>query len=146
MAEKAQFITKSEEEEIIQAIQTAENNSSGEIRVHIEPHCEDDMRERTKAIFQELNMHETALRNGVLIYLAVNDHKFYILGDEGIHKKVPDDFWESTKDVMQAQFKKGKFKQGLIDGILRAGEQLKTHFPHQDDDINELSDEISRGQ
>lgn len=145
MAEKQKFINKAEEEEIIEAIQTAENNSSGEIRVHIEPKCEGDLLERTKSIFQKLKMHETALRNGVLIYLAVNDHKFYILGDEGIHKKVPDDFWESTKDVMQTHFKKNEFVQGLVKGILRAGEQLKTHFPHADDDINELSDEISRG-
>lgn len=146
MSEKKQFISKEDENEIIKAIQTAETNTSGEIRVHLEPHCEEvELDERAKIVFQKLKMQETELRNGVLIYLAVNDQKFYILGDEGIHKKVPDNFWESTKDIMQKHFKSGEFKEGLVEGILMAGEQLKKHFPHKDDDINELSDEISRG-
>ncbi len=144
MRKKKKFIDKSDEQEIIKAIQAAEKSTSGEIRVHLEPNCKGKMEERALYIFGELKMHETAARNGVLIYLAVNDHKFYILGDEGIHKKVPDDFWESTKEVMQTHFKKGKFKEGLVKGIVLAGEQLKKHFPYQDDDINELSDEISR--
>ena len=71
--------------------------------------------------------------------------QFAICGDEGIDKKVADDFWDTTKDIMLAHFKNGNFKQGLIDGILKAGEQLKTHFPHQENDINELSNEISKG-
>ncbi|WP_121667705.1 TPM domain-containing protein [Mesonia aquimarina] len=145
MSSTNKFITKSDEQEIIKAIQTAENSTSGEIRVHIEANCPDAVFDRAKTIFEELKMDETQLKNGVLIYLAAEDHKFYIMGDSGIDKVVPDNFWESTKDIMQALFKQGRFKQGLVDGILKAGEQLKKHFPVAEDDINELSDEISRG-
>src|SRR5699024_9151640 len=108
-------------------------------------YCKDELHTRAQEVFYKLNMQQTKRRNGVLIYLAVNDRKFYILGDKGIHEKVPEDFWESTKDVMQSHFKKGQFKEGLIEGILLAGRQLKKHFPHTEDDTNELSDEISRG-
>jgi len=145
MAENFRFITKADEKEIIEAIETAESQNSGEIRVHLEPYCKDELHTRAQEVFYKLNMQQTKRRNGVLIYLAVNDRKFYILGDKGIHEKVPEDFWESTKDVMQSHFKKGQFKEGLIEGILLAGRQLKEHFPHTEDDTNELSDEISRG-
>jgi len=144
MSKPQKFLTKTEEQEIIRAIKTAEKNTSGEIRVHIEPECKGALDDRVKQLFQQLEMHKTKERNGVLFYLAVNDHKFYILGDRGIHQKVTDNFWESTRDVMQKHFKKQAFKQGLIDGILMAGEQLKKYFPYQHDDLNELSDEISK--
>ena len=90
-------------------------------------------------------MHETALRNGVLIYLSTDDHKFAIIGDKGINDVVTDNFWQSTKQIMLAQFKEGQIAQGLIDGIQQAGQQLKKHFPYQKEDVNELSDEISYG-
>ena len=90
-------------------------------------------------------MEKTKERNGVIIYVAVKSKHFAIYGDKGIHDIVGNDFWNSTKDVMANHFKNGNFKQGLIDGILKAGEQLKSHFPHQDDDTNELSNEISKG-
>ncbi|MBW2962376.1 TPM domain-containing protein [Mesonia aestuariivivens] len=140
-----ELISAEEEEQIVEAIRTAEKNTSGEIRVHLEKKCPIKILDRAKAVFHELKMDNTKLENGVLIYLALEDRQFYILGDKGIDKKVPDNFWESTKDIMLAHFKKDNFKQGLIDGILKAGEQLKQHFPYQQDDINELSDEISRG-
>jgi uncharacterized membrane protein len=76
--------------------------------------------------------------------VAVNDHKFVILGDQGINDKVTDDFWDHTKEMMQDYFRKGNFKQGLVEGILKAGHELKTHFPYQADDIDELSNEISK--
>jgi len=140
-----EFINKKDEEEIVEAIRTAENNTSGEIRVHIEKKCLKDILERSKEIFHQLKMDNTKLENGVLIYLAVEDKKFYIMGDKGINKKVPEGFWESTKNAMQVHFRNGDFKQGLVDGILKAGEQLQTHFPWDKNDVNELSDEISRG-
>jgi uncharacterized membrane protein len=90
-------------------------------------------------------MDATELKNGVLIYLAVKDQNFVICGDKGINDVVPADFWNSTKDAMATQFKSGNFKQGLIDGITKAGEQLKKYFPYQDGDTNELSNEISKG-
>lgn len=132
--------------QITNAIRVAETNTSGEIRVHIEKHCKDDVLDRAAYIFEKLEMHKTALRNGVLFYLAVEDRKFAILGDGGINRKVAENFWESTKETVIAKLKEGLFAEGLADGIVMAGEQLKAHFPYQDDDVNELSDEISFGK
>lgn len=144
MKAKKEFLTPDQEKEIVAAIATAEKNTSGEIRVHIENHTEKPPLERAQEVFQLLEMHKTAARNGVLFYLGVADKNFAIIGDEGIDKVVEDDFWDCTKDAVITQFKKGKFKEGLVDGILKAGERLKKYFPHQDDDENELSNEISK--
>ena len=145
MSKVEDFLTQQEEQAIVEAIKEAENNTSGEIRVHIESTTDLDHYERALAVFDELKMHETEQKNGVLIYLAVADKSFVILGDEGINSIVETGFWDKTKDVMVEQFKKGDFKQGLIDGILSAGNELKKHFPWTADDTNELSNEISKG-
>lgn len=139
------FLTKEEEQEIISAIRVAEKNTSGEIRVHIEAKADKDPYERSLEVFHLLKMNNTKDENAVLIYVAVNDQKFVIYGDKGIHEVVPKDFWNSTKDVMQNHFKQSNFKQGIVDGILKAGQELKAHFPWQIDDENELSNEISKG-
>lgn len=131
--------------QITNAIRVAETNTSGEIRVHIEKHCKEDVLDRAAFIFEKLKMHKTELRNGVLFYLAIEDHKFAILGDSGINQKVPDDFWEEIKEEMARHFREGNYTEGLSTGIRKAGEQLKQHFPYQQDDVNELSDEISFG-
>ena len=139
------FLSKEDENEIVAAIQLAEKNTSGEIRVHIEQTTSKVPFDRALEVFYELKMNETQLQNGVLIYLASADKQFVICGDKGINEVVATDFWDSTKEIMAAQFKQGNFKQGLIDGITQAGEQLKTYFPWQADDTNELSNEISKG-
>ncbi|MBU2947000.1 TPM domain-containing protein [Zobellia uliginosa] len=139
------FLTAEEEQEIVSAIHVAEKNTSGEIRVHIEPHTRLEPIERAKEVFLLLKMENTKEANGVLIYVAVNDRKFSIFGDSGINKVVPDNFWDTTKNVIQDQFKKGNFKQGIIDGILKAGKELQAHFPWEHGDKNELSDEVSKG-
>ncbi|HPW97540.1 MAG TPA: TPM domain-containing protein [Flavobacterium sp.] len=145
MSKVEDFLTQAEEQEIVAAIGLAEKNTSGEIRVHIEKKTSIDAFDRAMEVFHLLKMDETELRNGVLIYVAVKDKTFVIYGDKGINEKVADDFWNSTRDVMVSHFKNGNFKQGLIDGIIKAGEELKKFFPYQDDDINELSNEISKG-
>lgn len=145
MSKVEAFLTKEEEEEIISAIRTAEKNTSGEIRIHIEASSKKDPYERALEVFQLLEMHNTKDANAVLIYVAVADKKFVIYGDTGINNVVPKDFWNTTKDVMQNHFKTGNFKQGIVDGILKAGEELEDHFPYQTDDENELSNEISKG-
>ena len=91
-------------------------------------------------------MHETKDRNGVLIYLSINDRKFAIIGDAGINKVVPEGFWNDIKEMMIGHFKKGEFAIGLIDGIEKTGEHLKQYFPWQENDVNELPDEISYGK
>ena len=142
----ADFFTEKEKKQITDAIKAAELNTSGEIRVHVEGRCKDDVLDCAAYWFEQLKMHKTAARNGVLFYLAVTDRKFAILGDAGINAKVPDDFWEATKELMLSRFKEGRFADGLSEGIRMAGKQLKEHFPHQDDDVNELSDDISFGK
>ena len=144
MAKVEDFLSKKEEEEVVEAIRTAEKQTSGEIRVHIEKSSNGDIWDRAMEVFHLLKMDNTKEANGVLIYVAVEDRNFIIYGDKGINKVVPKDFWESTKDAIVAQFKKGDFKQGLIDGILKAGQQLQEHFPWTEGDKNELSDQISK--
>lgn len=145
MSKVEDFLTKEEEQAIVEAIRMAEKETSGEIRVHIEKTSSKVPFDRALEVFHLLKMDETELKNGVLIYLAVDDHKFVICGDKGIDDLVEDDFWVSTKEAMAAQFKTGNFKQGLIDGITKAGEQLQKYFPYEEDDTNELSNEISKG-
>jgi len=137
------YFSEKDKLQIKNAIRAAELNTSGEVRVHIEKHCREDVLDRAAYIFKKLEMHKTELRNGVLFYLAVDDRKFAILGDAGINQEVPDDFWEEIKEKMAEKFKEGLFAEGLSQGIRMAGEQLKAHFPYQEDDVNELSDEIS---
>ncbi|WP_461532086.1 TPM domain-containing protein [Sinomicrobium sp.] len=146
MTEVEQFLTAREEEEIVKAIREAELNTSGEIRVHIEKTSGKlSSYQRAIAVFHELRMNRTELANGVIIYVAVEDRSFAIYGDKGINEVVPSDFWNSTKEVMAAYFKNKQYKEGLTEGIRHAGKQLKQHFPWQEDDINELPDEISKG-
>lgn len=140
------FFNSEERARIVSAIEKAELNTSGEIRVHIENHCTGAVLDRACNVFSSLKMHKTALRNGVLIYLAIKDKRFAVIGDVGINEKVSDDFWDKTKGVMLDEFKKGKFCAGLEKGIETAGDQLKEFFPYQSDDINELSNEISFGK
>ena len=137
------FFTKEQQAQILTAVKEAEEATSGEIRVHIETSFKGDVLDRAAWVFRKLGMHKTALRNGVLIYLSVEDRKFAIIGDAGINAKVPEGFWKRISELMQKNFKEGKFTEGLSDGIVLAGKQLKTHFPYSKDDINELSDEIS---
>jgi len=138
------FLSKEEEQEIVLAIVEAEKNTSGEVRVHIEKHSNKTPLERAQEVFFELKMEATKDRNGVLFYVCVADKKFAIIGDEGIDKVVESDFWDCTKDIVISNFKEANFKNGLVEGILRAGERLKKYFPYQSDDQNELSNEISK--
>ncbi len=137
------FFTKEEQDQILAAIKVAEKETSGEIRIHIETKCEGDVLDRAAWIFKRLGMNKTAEQNGVLFYLAVKDRKFAIIGDAGINAKVPEGFWDEIKEILRNRFKKGEFTEGLAEGMLLAGQQLKAHFPYHKDDVNELSDEIS---
>lgn len=145
MSKVEDFLSAEEEQQIIRAIREAESSTSGEIRIHIEGSTEMDPFDRAMEIFHQLKMDNTRLQNAVLIYVAVTDKTFVIYGDKGINDVVPPNFWESTKEVMLSYFKKGDFKQGLIEGVLQAGLQLSDHFPWDDLDTNELHDHISRG-
>ncbi|MGX5691502.1 TPM domain-containing protein [Arcticibacter tournemirensis] len=135
--------TEKEQEQIRQAIEAAEKNTSGEIRICAEKHCQGEPIERALTYFTKIGMDKTALKNGVLIYIATEDHKFAIIGDSGINNVVPDNFWDTTKDAMLEKFREGRLADGIITGITMAGEKLSEYFPCLDGDKNELSDEIS---
>ncbi|MCZ4245432.1 TPM domain-containing protein [Pedobacter punctiformis] len=131
-----------EQDKIAKAIADAENATSGEIRIAIDKHCEGNAYEKAIEYFTKLNMDKTAQRNGVLIYLAHADHKFAIIGDSGINRVVPDNFWETTKVAMNAHFANGNLADGIVAGVALAGEKLALFFPYQAGDINELPNDI----
>jgi len=142
----ADFFSTEQQQQIRAAIERMEHKTSGEIRLHVESDCKGDPYERVVHVFHRLHMHKTKHRNAVLFYLAINHKKFAIVGDEGIHKSVPENFWVTVKDHVIAQFKEGKFAEGICEGIDMTGEMLKTYFPYNKSDKNQLSDEISYGK
>lgn len=140
-------ITAEDEQQIVNAIKEAEMNTSGEIRVHIENSCDIEVLDRATQVFAYLHMHQTALRNGVLFYVALKSHKFAVLGDAGINAVVPPNFWNDITNLVIGYFKQEKYAEGLVQGILMAGEQLKTYFPHKGErDVNELKNDVSFGK
>lgn len=143
--EKKKPITKQDEADIKQAILNAELDTSGEIRVHIESTCGGDVLDRAAYVFEQLKMHKTAQRNGVLFYLAIKSHRFAIIGDIGINRKVPEKFWESLKLELLDYFRENRFADGLIHGIGKTGRYLKEFFPYKKGDVNELPDDVSFG-
>ena len=146
MSKTEDFLTKAEEQAVVEAIVVAEKNTSGEIRVHIEENNTKPSVERAQEVFHLLKMDETELKNGVLFYVCMQSKSFAIIGDKGINDLVAADFWNETKDAVIKKFKQGLHKKGLVKGILMAGEQLKHYFPYNnEEDSNELSNEISRG-
>lgn len=140
------FFSFKEQEEIKSAIQNAELDTSGEIRVHVENACKGDVLDRAAYIFKQLAMEKTELRNGVLIYLAIKHRKFAIIGDKGINNVVPVGFWDTIKHEMLDSFRKDEFSASLCKAIAAVGDNLKKYFPYQKDDVNELADDISFGQ
>jgi uncharacterized membrane protein len=137
------FFSAEEQERIVDAIRKAEHRTSGEIRVHLDCCSPEETLEKAKKVFHRLGMAGTKHRNGVLIYLATDHRKFAILGDEGIHRIVPENYWDGVREKIQTNFREGRFCEGICVGIREIGEKLKTHFPVETDDRNELPDTIS---
>jgi uncharacterized membrane protein len=140
------FFSLREQEEIRLAIKSAESDTSGEIRVHIENICKGDVLDRAAYVFRQLGMEKTELRNGVLIYLAIKQRKFAIIGDKGINNVVPAGFWDTIQHEMLDSFRRDEFSIGLCKAIEAVGVNLKKFFPYQKDDVNELTDDISFGK
>jgi uncharacterized membrane protein len=141
-------ITTDDETQITDAIKEAEKNTSGEIRVHIENTCDKEVLDRATEVFAYLHMHQTKQRNGVLFYVAMESHKFAVLGDAGINAVVPPNFWNEVTNLVIGYFKQGKYAEGLSKGVLLAGESLEKYFPYAGDhsDINELDNDVSFGK
>jgi uncharacterized membrane protein len=142
MAHK-EFLAQLDQERIVQSIKDAELQTSGEIRVHIQPRVTGgDLRTVAEKTFERLGMTKTALRDGVLLFIASEERKFMILGDKGIDEKVPPGFWDDIAAKLTVRFKNGEFTDGIVEAITAAGEKLKEFFPHSADDVDELPDEI----
>jgi uncharacterized membrane protein len=139
------MLTEEQKSQVVQAIKLAEKQTSGEIKVHIESQAGIELMARVAEVFTHLELHKTEQRNGVLIYWAMVDRKFAVVGDKGINAVVPADFWKTTRDAIQSNFVMNQFVAGLTEGIAIAGEALKKYFPYQSDDENEISDDISFG-
>lgn len=137
------FLTEEQEQHVIEAIQKVENQTSGEVRVHIEHNCDREPLERAARIFHELGMDQTELQNGVLIYIASEDHKAAVYAGRGIHKQVEEGFWNDVLNLLIEHFKKDEFEEGIEEAVVKVGNKLEELFPYQRGDVNELSNEIS---
>jgi len=137
------FLSGKEKKQILAAVQDAEKNTSGEIRVHLEYNAHEPVYGHAQKVFRRIGMTKTAQRNGVLIFLATRNKKFAVLGDVGINEKVPEGFWNDVVQIMQEHFKQNKFAEGISEAVVRVGEKLKTYFPYHSNDKNELPDGIS---
>lgn len=142
------FFSEQEQNEIVEAIQHAEKQTSGEIRVFIESKCRFlDALDRAREIFANLQMQNTQSRNAVLLYVALKDRQLAVYGDEGIHQLLGDDYWNSVVMKMIAHFNKENFSKGISECITEIGMVLKSHFPYNEEtDKNELPDEIIFGK
>ncbi len=137
------FLSTREKEKIVQAIREAEKETSGEIRVHLARGRDKEVLPHAKEIFEKIGMTKTQHRNGVLIFLAVQDKRFCVIGDQGIHEKVPAHFWNEMIHRMQTCFKENRFAEGIVEAVLMTGKKLQEYFPSQRRDENELPDRIS---
>lgn len=140
---KKRVFSKEQEQILLEAIRKAELQTSGEIRVHIDSASIDEPLVRAKQMFAKLKMHQTELRNGILFYINFKERKFAVWGDEGIHQKVPDNFWDEISATAIEHFKKDEIIIGLVKCITMCGDQLKQYFPISDNDKNELKNDIS---
>lgn len=145
---KEDFFNPEEQQQLVEAIKNAEQQTSGEVRIFVESKCRYvDALDRAQEIFFSLKMNETELRNGTLIYVAVKDKQAAVFGDEGIHQKVGQIYWDDVVKKMLLQFRNQKLADGICQGIHDLGEALKFYFPYNSStDKNELPDEIVFGR
>lgn len=141
--DQKEFLSRIDQKRISEAIAAAEKETSGEIRVHIQPKARGEIREVAERTFERLGMTKTALRNGVLLFVACEEQRFVILGDRGIDERVPAGFWDEIAAKLTVRFRAGEFTEGIADAVISAGNQLRTFFPRSHDDVNELSNDIN---
>jgi uncharacterized membrane protein len=144
------FLGDADFDAITRAIQSAESRTSAEIRVHLERRVprsllrsRPEVLTRAQHVFRRLGMHRTAERHGVLIYVAVEEHRLAVVGDEGIHARVGPDHWNHVRDLMVEELRAGAPRAAMERAIEEVGRALAAHFPRRPDDRNELSDEVS---
>jgi uncharacterized membrane protein len=140
------FLTEEEKKQVDEAVKKAERETSGEIKLFIDRFCWGKIEDKVLRVFRRLGLSRTKERNGVLIYLVTTNREFAIYGDEGINKKVPENFWDRIKDSMQEGFSRGDFGKAIAEAIETIGLQLKAYFPYRQDDKNEISNKIEYGK
>ena len=145
---KKEFFSDEEKQRLLDAIKSAEQATSGEVRVFIESKCRFvDALDRAREVFFQLKMNETEQRNATLIYVAVDDHQAAVFGDEGIHQKVGPKYWQDEVKKMLMHFKQQHLADGICQVITDLGRALQFYFPfNKDTDKNELPDEIVFGR
>jgi uncharacterized membrane protein len=143
-----EFFSAEEKSRIVESVQQAEQRTSGEVRVFIESRCRYvDPLDRAKEIFVSIKMDATQLRNGTLVYVAVKDRQAAVFGDEGIHQKVGQKYWEDEVNKMLLSFKQNALAEGLVQCVTDIGEVLHKYFPYdRETDKNELPDDIVFGR
>ena len=148
LSKKKDFFSIEENEMIVEAIRDAEKQTSGEVRVFVESHCRFiDPLDRAKEIFSQLKMEKTALRNGVVFYVALKDKQLAVFADSGIHSATGQQYWEDVVKHILLLFNKESYAVGIRECISKIGEALKNHFPYDEKtDKNELPDEIIFGK
>jgi uncharacterized membrane protein len=140
------FLNKLHHQKIVDAIAAAEKNTSGQIRVYIQRGLlSDDVVDVAQLQFRKLGMRETRERNGVLILVVPRSRKFAVVGDEGVHQKCGDIYWQRLVEAMREEFQREHFNEALLEAIAKAGTLLAEHFPKKEDSSNELPDEVIEG-
>lgn len=140
------LLSREDEGRVVEAIRAAERRTSGEIRVHVEARCKGEALDEAAGVFERLGMTRTAARNGVLVFLAVDDRKFAIVGDRGIHGRVGAAFWGGLRDRLAERLREGRAADGLVEVVESIGAELGRSFPRAGEDRNELSDDLSYGR
>ncbi len=144
---KKKFFSSEEQQLIVSAIQNAERSTSGEVRVYVESRCSYmDALDRAVEIFAQMGMQATEERNAVLVYVALKDHQLAVFGDEGIHRKVGYEYWNTEVKKMIMDFNRDNYAKGIAGCVEDIGQALQHFFPYTDKDKNELSDEITFGR
>ena len=141
--QQKEFLAQLDQKRVVDAIAAAELQTSGEIRIHIQPKPRGELRVVAERTFERLGMTKTALRTGVMLFIACEEQRFTILGDRGIDEKVPAGFWDEIAAKLTVRFKSGEFTDGIVEAIHSAGEQLRQFFPRAEDDVDELPNEIN---
>jgi len=137
------FLSRLDHDRVVAAIRAAESRSRGEIRVHVTHEAVDDPQRAAAALFQKLGMTATAEHSGVLVFVAPASQRFAVVGDKGIHERCGDGFWKDVASAMEEDFRQGRFTDGIVKGVTKAGDALAAHFPSTGPDTNELPDEVS---
>lgn len=140
------WLTREELDRVRDAVRAAEKRTSGEIRVHLDVVIMDDVLDHAAFVFDQLGMANTKERNGVLLYVSVPGRMAAVVGDTAIHAHLGQRYWQQVLDLVLGHFKEDRFCEGLCAGVEAIGEQLRTHFPYERGDVNELNDEVSFGK